>query len=55
MTYYRAVTSIHFDFGQLWWGTPLILARRRQRQEDFSEFRASLIYIVSSRPARITQ
>lgn len=26
---------------------PLILALRRQRQEDFSEFKVSLIYILS--------
>ena len=28
-------------------GTPLILALRRQRQEDLSEFEASLVYRAS--------
>lgn len=31
------------------------LALRRQRQVDLSEFKASLVYIVNSRPARDTQ
>jgi hypothetical protein len=31
---------------------PLILVLGRQRQEDFYEFKASLVYIVSSRTAR---
>jgi hypothetical protein len=30
---------------------PLILALRRQRQEDLCEFKASADYILSSRPA----
>jgi hypothetical protein len=35
---------------------PLILALRRQRQVDLYEFKASLIYKVSSKPARaVTQ
>ena len=34
---------------------PLILALERQRQADLSEFKASLIYKVSSRTARATQ
>ena len=29
---------------------PLIPACRRQRQEDLCEFKASLVYIVSTRP-----
>ena len=34
---------------------PLIPALGRQRQADLCEFKASLVYIVSSRPARATQ
>ena len=33
----------------------MIPALRRQRQEDLCEFKASLFYRVSSRPARTTQ
>lgn len=32
--------------------TPLILALNRQRQMDNSEFEATLIYIMNSRPVR---
>ena len=32
-----------------WWHTPLILALGRQRQVDLSEFKASLVYRMSSR------
>ena len=35
-----------------WWHTPLIPALRRQR---ISEFKARLVYKVSSRTARATQ
>ena len=31
-----------------WWHMPVILALRRQRQEDYCEFEASLIYEESS-------
>jgi hypothetical protein len=34
---------------------PLIQALRRQRQADLCEFKASLVYKVSSRTARVTQ
>lgn len=34
---------------------PLIPALRRQRRVDFCEFEASLLYIASSRPARVMQ
>jgi hypothetical protein len=34
---------------------PLILELRRQRQEDLSEFVATLVYIASFRPARDTE
>jgi hypothetical protein len=34
---------------------PLIPALGRQRQADLSEFKASLLYIVSSRTAGATQ
>lgn len=35
-----------------WWQTPLTSAQRRQRQVSLCELRTSLVYIVSSRPAR---
>jgi hypothetical protein len=38
-----------------WWPTPLIPALRRQRQADLSGFKASLVYIMSSRIAKATQ
>jgi hypothetical protein len=38
-----------------WWHTPLIPALRRQRPWELSEFKASLVYRVSSRTARVTQ
>ena len=34
------------------WCPPLIPALRRQRQSDFCEFEASLVYIISFRTAR---
>ena len=37
-----------------WWCMPLILALRRQRQVGLCEFKASLVYRVSSRKARAT-
>ena len=40
--------------GPVWWCTPLIPALGRQRQVN-SEFKASLVYKVSSRTARATQ
>ena len=36
----------------LWWLLPVILALERQRQADFCEFKASLVYRVSSRIAK---
>lgn len=36
-------------------GTPLILALGRQREADLCEYKASLVYIVSSRTARVSQ
>ena len=38
-----------------WWSILLIPALRRQRQEDLCDFKASLVYRVSSRTARTTQ
>jgi hypothetical protein len=35
----------------VWWPRTLIPALRRQRQVDLCEFKASLVYIVSSRIA----
>jgi hypothetical protein len=40
--------------GQAWWLTPLIPALGRQRQAD-SEFKASLVYRLSSRIAKDIQ
>lgn len=37
------------------WILSLLLALREQRQTDFCEFEASLIYRVSSRMARVAQ
>ena len=34
---------------------PLTSVLRRQRQEDFCEFKVSLVYRVSSKTARATQ
>lgn len=34
---------------------PLVSALGRQRQPEFDEFGASLVYIVSFRPARATE
>ena len=41
--------------GQVWWYMPLISTLGRQKQEDTCEFKASLVFIVSSRIARATQ
>jgi hypothetical protein len=38
-----------------WQRTPLISALRRQRKADLCEFKACLVYRVSSRIARATQ
>ena len=38
-----------------WWHTPVILALGRQRQPDLYDFKASLVYRMSSRTARATQ
>ena len=40
--------------GQATWCTPLIPALGRQRQEDFCEFKASLVYRASSRTTGAT-
>ena len=42
--------------GQAWWCTPLIKIFERQRQSDFGELEASLIYRVGSRmPGQLGQ
>jgi hypothetical protein len=38
-----------------WWCTPLISAPRRQRQAHLCEFKASLVYRMNSRTAKVTQ
>ena len=38
-----------------WWRTPSVPALRRQRQAELCEFKASLVYRVSSKTARVTQ
>ena len=45
--------KIKIKFGWAWWSIPLIPALRRQRQAMMSEYKASMGYIVSSRPARV--
>ena len=42
-------------FCRAWWCAPLILAHGRQRQVDLFEFKARLVYIVSSRSAGATR
>jgi hypothetical protein len=46
---------LEYFSSQVWWCMFLILALRRQRQEDFCEFKTSLIYRESSGTARDTQ
>jgi hypothetical protein len=41
--------------GWWWWCTPLIPALRRQKQADLCEFKASMVYRVSSWTDRATQ
>lgn len=38
--------------GQAWWSTPGIPALKRQKLEDYSKFKAGLIYIMNSGTAR---
>ena len=49
------ITLSDITSAKQWWHTPLILALRRQRQENLYEFEASLIYEASSRTARAMQ
>jgi hypothetical protein len=51
----NAHVKIIFILDQVWWLTPLILALGKQRQVDLCEFKASVIYRVSSRTARDKQ
>lgn len=39
----------------MWWHLPLILAFRRQRQEDLYDFEVSLVYIMSSGTAKAAE
>jgi hypothetical protein len=43
------------NLAEQWWRTPLIPALEKQRQANFSEIEASLVYRASSRTARATQ
>ena len=43
------------DGGQIWWHMSPIAALGTQRQAELYEFKYSLVYIVSARPARDTQ
>jgi hypothetical protein len=47
--------KIKKEMVQAWWPTPLIPAPRKQRQAGICEFKANLISIVRSRPARAIQ
>lgn len=47
-------TKIFFLISQAWWFTPSIPASRRQKLADHCEFKASQVYIVSSRKAKDT-
>jgi hypothetical protein len=38
----------------MWWHKPFIPAFGRQRQVNLYEFKASLIFIANSRPAKAT-
>ena len=40
------------EFSGAWWGTPLIPALGRQRQENLCEFEANLVYKASLRTVR---
>lgn len=40
--------------GWAWWYTSLIIALRKQKQADISEFKISLVYIKTSRPVGTT-
>jgi hypothetical protein len=50
----KAVCFLKTDLCQAWWNMPLISGLRMQRQVDFYEFKARLVYIVSSKPAKAT-
>lgn len=49
------VLNKNLSFGWLLWCTPLVLELGRQRQEDFYEFKASLVYPTSSRITKTTE
>jgi hypothetical protein len=42
-------------YAEWWWLTPLIPALGRLKQVDLCEFKVSLVYRASSRPARAIQ
>lgn len=43
------------DFCHLWWSKHLITELGRQKQVALSEFEASLVYLVNSKPVRDIQ
>jgi hypothetical protein len=54
---FRLFASLFIDkstVGQGWWHTHLISEFGKQKQGDLSEFQDSLVYIESSRTARVT-
>ena len=48
----QRVSTVFLVLERQWWCTPLILVLRRQKQVDLCEFKASLVYRVSSRTVR---
>lgn len=51
----NSIRATHNTFRLLWWCKPLFPALRWQRQEAVYEFKASLVFTMSSTTARDTQ